>query len=826
VTTTSLRISGVTKTFPGVTALENVALDVRAGEVHGVVGENGAGKSTLMAVISGVVTPDTGTVEIDGEPMTGGASLARGLGVAIVRQEPALLPDLSVAENMFLKVPPQHRPAPGEMLRWAKTCLLEWDAESAIQPGLRVSQLPAEERFIVEIVAALAAQPGVLILDEPTEHLGREDVDRLFRKVRTVTAAGCAVIYISHRIREVREIADVVTVLRDGRVQGTHPVGELTEAEIVALIVGRTLGATFPAKTHAADDTAIRLHLNGFRGRGFHDVNISVRAGEVIGLAGIEGNGQRETLRALAGLHSSHGDVRIDGAAVRIRSPRAARKHGIAFLSGDRHREGIFEDLSVAENIVFRNLEFVSRFGVVSATRSRELVTERIAGLGVKTPSAAVAISNLSGGNQQKAILSGVLATRPRVLLIDEPTQGVDVGSKVDIYSYLRQLAATTATAIVVVSSDALELAGLCDRVFVFSRGSIVRELAADELSEEAITSTALTASTSRHKTPRRTNRLLGFMAGDLAPGMLIAGTLLVLGLYVAAKNPQYLTNFNITSLLTFAAPLMFVAMAQTTVMMVGGIDLSVGPLMGFLVVTGSFFLTTQNPQGEQLAGWVLIFAVAVFVGALNWLLVEVLKLPALVATLATFFALQSGSLLLRPTPGGVIDTRIVTGLESHVGIVPVVFIVAVVLAGVLQFGLRRTWFGVALRAVGSNESGATMAGTRTRLIRLAAFVLCGLLTAAAGVCLLAQVGSGDPSAGTTYTLTSISAAVIGGASIFGGRGSYLGAILGAVLVQQLIGAIPFLALSPGWESYFVGGLTLVAVSTFSKSRQLAEVAV
>jgi len=822
----ALRVTGVTKTFPGVIALNEVGLEVRAGEVHGVVGENGAGKSTLMAVVSGLLAPDRGSVEIGGQPMTGGVNQARDLGVAIVRQEPALLPDLSVGENMYLKVAPEHRPPLGKMLRWAKSCLQEWEADTTIQPTTRVSQLPAEDRFIVEIAVALASRPGVLILDEPTEHLGRDDVGRLFAKVRAIAASGCAVIYISHRIREVREIADVITVLRDGNVQGTHPVGAVSESDIVALIIGRSLGATFPPKVDAeGGDVSPRLELTGFRGAAFHDVTISVRAGEVVGFAGIEGNGQREALRALAGLHSSRGEVRVDGHPVRIQSPRSARKHGFAFLSGDRHREGLFAELSVGENIVFRNLESVSRFGVISPRRTRELVTERISGLAVKTPSADVAISSLSGGNQQKALLGGVLATRPRVLLIDEPTQGVDVGSKVDIYAYLRTLAERTGTAILVVSSDALELAGLCDRVVVFSRGSMVQEIEGSQLTEEAITGSALTASSTRTKGTRQRNRALTWLAGDVAPGALILATVVGLALYVAGQNSYYFSSYNITSLLSLAAPLMFVAMAQTTVMMAGGIDLSVGPLMGFVVVTSSFFLTATNPPGEQLLGWVLIPLIAVGVGAFNWVLVELLKLPALVATLATFFALQSLSLILRPSPGGVIDTRIVNALGTQVGAVPVIFLVAIGAAVVLQVGLRRSWFGLAVRAVGSNENGATTTGARPMAVRLGAFAVSGMLVGAASVCLLAQVGSGDPSAGTNYTLTSISAAVIGGASIFGGRGSYIGAILGAFLVEQVVGAIPFLALSSAWEFYFVGALTLIAVSIFSKSRQIAEVA-
>lgn len=819
----ALRAEQVTRTFPGVVALDAVTLEVQRGEIHGIVGENGAGKSTLMAVVSGALVPDTGSVAIGGvplDPIT--PERARELGVAIVRQEPALLPDLTVAENMFLGVPAERRPATSAMKEWSESCLRAWD--ETIEANTRVDHLPPEHRFIVEIARAFAAEPAVLILDEPTEHLSGEDVERLFVKIRAAADRGCAIVYISHRIREVKAIASRVTVLRDGHGRGTFDAKAMSEQEIIDLIVGRSLDATFPEKREieALDP---RLSVGGIRGKRFSRVEFEVRPGEVVGFAGIEDNGQRETMRALGGLLRSHGTVRVDGKRVRLRSSRDATRAGIAYLSGDRHREGILTGLSVAENVAFRSLGEIDRAGLVGDAGVRRFVNQAIAGLAVRTPTLDTPIDSLSGGNQQKSLLAGVLATKPRVLLVDEPTQGVDVGAKVEIYRSLRVIARETGTAVVVVSADALELAGLCDRVLVFSRGRIVSELVGDEVTEHAITSAALTATTERERARRRTPLAIKWLAGDSAPLALIAIVVILLGGLTAAHNTHYMTSFNVASTLLLIAPLAAVAMGQTAMMMAGGIDLSVGPLMGFLVVVGSFFLTATNSGGEQLIGWILIPVAAIGVGCVNWGLAQYVRLPPLVATLATYFALQAVSLLLRPTPGGVISGSIVNAINTQVGPVPVAFIIVVALGLALQVLLIRTRAGIGVRATGSDGGVARMSGLNPARMRLLAYTGCSLLAGVGSIVLLSQVGEGDPSGGTNYTLTSISAAVIGGTSIFGGRGSFIGAVAGAFLVQQVVEAIPFLNLSTPWQSYLVGLMTLAAVALYSKAREMTRMA-
>ncbi|MFM0336958.1 ATP-binding cassette domain-containing protein [Paraburkholderia fungorum] len=817
---TLLQIDGVTKIFPGVRALDDVTFSVLAGEVHGLVGENGAGKSTLMAVASGALVPETGRVVINGVETRGDTDEARRLGLAIVRQEPALMPDLTVAENLYLGVPAEQRPSLMRTGEWAHQLLQQWSDDVSIDASERVLSLNPEQRFIVEIVKALAAKPKVLVLDEPTEHLLAEDVDRLFERIRKVTASGCSVVYISHRIREVQKIANRLTVLRDGQGQGTYDATGLSEQQIVELIVGGTLDRDFPAKA-GNDGVGMVLDVASLRGAGFTDVSLQVREGEIVGLAGIDGNGQREFMRALAGLARSRGNVTVNGKPAKLRNSRAAAASGIRCLPGDRHREGIFGDLSVRENFSIRSLPFDSIKGWISQRSEARRTKLAVAGFAVKTPSVETPIRSLSGGNQQKLVLASVLASKPEVLLVDEPTQGVDIGARMEIYKVLRQ-AAATGTAVIVVSSDAMEVAGLCDRVLIFSRGHIVKELRDAAVSENNITSAVLTATTERERGSASISRFWKWAAGDWAPLFMLALAICALGLYAAHVNETYLSTRNLSGMLALVATLAIVAYGQQALMLVGGIDLSVGPLMGLMVVIQSFFLNDGSPLGHQLSGWVIVFLVAIAVGLVNWVLVGPFRLHPMVATLATYMALQAVSLLLRPVPGGLIADSVVETIGMQAGFIPVIAIIAILLAVTLEFALFRTRPGLTFRGVGSRLEAARMAGVRPQLTLLSAYVGCSLLAGVAAVPMMAQVGSGDPSAGINYTLASIAAVVIGGASLFGGRGSFVGSLLGALLIIQVNVVTSFLDIGDSWQSYLLGGMILASVALYSKSREMA----
>ena len=814
-----LEMVGIGKSFPGVRALDEVTFSVQAGEVHGIVGENGAGKSTLMAVASGALVAEDGTVTIAGTRLdpAAGAEQARELGLAIVRQEPALLPELTVAENLYLGVPARHRPSTNKMARWADEQLARWGPDVPVRGSDRVTALVPQQRFIVEICRALAQEPAVLVLDEPTEHLVGEEVDRLFGHIRRLVAQQVSVVYISHRIHEVKAISQRVTVLRNGRTQGTYDAADVSEHDIVTLIVGRELDAVFPARATVLAGSRVSLTLDKFETARLAPLHLDVMQGEIIGLAGIEGNGQRDLLRALAGLQKSSGSVKVGDVFTRTTD----RSHGIAYVSGDRHSEGILTGLSVGENIALRNLGGLARGGLLSHGRESRLVDGVVARFTVKTPSTSTPMESLSGGNQQKALLGGVLASKPSVLLVDEPTQGVDVGAKSEIYRLLRE-AAEAGMAIFVLSSDSLELSGISDRVLVFSRGHVVSEFTGDTITEANITHAALTAETERTQARSQTSKLARWLAGDSAPAALVSLALLALTLFTAVGTPAFVGERNINIILALGATLSIAAIGQLLVMLTGGIDLSVGPVMGFSVVVASFYLVDGTSAADQLIGWVLLLLLPPLVGVLNWVLIDVVGLYPMIATLATYMGLQGISLVLRPVPGGIISEAILTPLNSAVGPIPVSFVAAAVLAVLITFALYRLRWGIALRAAGSSPSRAELNGLSPRKLRFTAYVGCSFLAGLAGLTLLAQIGSGDSTAGVAYTLTSITAAVVGGASAFGGRGSAIGAVLGAVLVQVVASVTTFLQLDTSWQYYLVGAMTVAAVALYSRSRRLA----
>lgn len=814
----ALRLTDIEKTFPGVRALKSVSLDVVAGEVHALVGENGAGKSTLMAVASGALTPDSGAVEIGGQALTGASpDEARALGLAIVRQDPALLPDLTVAENFAISTGLNSLSGLRRAGHAARDYLDPW--QMGINPASRVSELSVEQRFVVEIARALALRPRVLILDEPTEHLNREEVERLFRRVRDLTDAATAVVYISHRIPEVKEIADRITVLRDGAVRGTFAADSVSESQIVELVVGRALDAVFPPKRDPLLPEREVLVVEGLSGRHFSDIRLTVGAGEIVGLAGVQGNGQAELIRALAGLENASGGVTIDGRSVRLGSNTAASRAGVVYVPADRHGEGVFLDLGVGENIVMKTLGRFSRMGVVDESAVSAVSREQIARQSIKTPSWRTPIGSLSGGNQQKAVLARTLLARPKVLLAEEPTQGVDAGARVDIYSILRG-AAEDGAAVVILSSDGVELEGLCDRVMIMSRGSVVSRLSGDEVTEERIAHAALTSTSVRQRDPQasRAGRLRSWLRGDHSPAAVLGLIIVALSAFVGAANPFYFSAFSLNNILFTAALMILIGCAQQVVVMGAGFDLSVGPLLSLLVVIASYFVIDG---GNILIGIGLMVIAALAVGFVNGFLVTRFALNPVVVTLAIALALQGALFTLRSTPGGTITTQVTDWVFAAVGFVPVVTIIAVVIALALEWALRRTRWGVELRAVGSRKDAAARLGIRTNRVHLLSYVLTSVLVLPTAVILMSQIGVGDGRPGLSFTLTSVTVVVLAGASIFGGRGSFIGIIAAGILVAQVLGVPSFLGLSGAWGYWLPGLITVGAAVLYAQLRRI-----
>jgi len=484
-----LTAQGISKSFPGVRALTDVSLECAFGEVLGLIGENGAGKSTLMNVLTGVIPPDSGVIRMDGrECRFSDPEAARREGIRIVYQELSLLPHLTVAENIALNHEPTGFLGFIDARHAARNArdLLGRISRSLPADALVGSLSPAEQQ-LVEIAKALDGNPRVLILDEPTSSLSRVETTALLQIIGDLRGAGMAVIFISHRLEEILELSDRVMVLKDGSHVGTLPRGKVDHDGLVAMMVGRELAQVFPPKAGASPGDPV-VELNGVSIPGeFEEVSLAVKPGEILGIGGLEGQGQRELIRALFGIeHIGSGTVRFLGREGAFRSPREAIRAGMAFISDDRKTEGLILSHSVAENMVLTALDKISPRFFIDSSMEKGIVRKRVDELSIKIASSRQHARELSGGNQQKIIMAKWLETQPRLLLLDEPTRGIDVQTKMQIYQLLRELSARGA-AVLLVTSDMLELIGLSDRIVVIYEGRVVGELSSSEATEEKV---------------------------------------------------------------------------------------------------------------------------------------------------------------------------------------------------------------------------------------------------------------------------------------------------------------------------------------------------
>jgi ribose transport system ATP-binding protein len=480
-----LELRGVSRQFGAVRALTDVSFDCRAGEVHAVVGENGSGKSTLLGIASGFIDPDLGTVEIGGERLRRDSpAQAKKLGLAMAYQDTSLILPEPVKNNLYLATPEDRRPPFRRRKKWARKLLAEFDLDLELFPDASAAFLSLADRQLFEVAKALATDPKVLLLDEPTTALGPDEVEALHRTVAACSRRGVGVVYVSHRLPEVLEIADRITVLRDGRNRGTFDAQATTEGALVELIVGRPFEAAFPPPAPEVDERREVLVVDGLQGQSFGPVSFALEAGEIVGIAGAEGNGQLQLFDCLAGRQPPKaGRVVCDGKELSLISTHEAVDAGIMLLPGDRKHEALMSVLGVKVNATIQALRRFSAFGFLRRRGERRAVTDLVGQLEIRTPSLEQPVEFLSGGNQQKVSVSRTFLKEPSVILAYEPTQGIDVGSRFDIYKALRTRT-NEGTALLVKSSDPLELSGLCDRVLVLSRGQIIEEIPGDELDE------------------------------------------------------------------------------------------------------------------------------------------------------------------------------------------------------------------------------------------------------------------------------------------------------------------------------------------------------
>jgi rhamnose transport system ATP-binding protein len=489
-----LSASSISKSFEGVRALRDVSFDLRAGEVHALVGENGAGKSTLIKIMTGAEQSDTGMLTVVGRAvphMT--PALARSLGIAAIYQQPSLFPQLTVAENLALAL---ETGSVWRRVHWATRrrralALLE-EAGAAIDPERLASTLSMPEQQMVEIARAVGANAKIVIMDEPTASLMSDEVDRLFSVIGMLRTQGSGIVYISHRLEEVFAVSDRITVLRDGETVATRDTSSIDRSELIQTMVGRALTEVFPKRSVAPGAVAIELRHLSNRALGIHDVSLSVRRGEVLGVAGLVGSGRTELAETLFGLvPADGGEILLQGAPVRIESPSQAIRCGIGYVPEDRRQHGVVLEMPIASNTSLASLDAVSSRGLIDRAAERSSAEGYVERLRIKAPSVATEVGALSGGNQQKVALARWLAIGPDILILDEPTQGVDVGAKAEIHALIQDMA-ERGLAIIMISSELPEVLGMSDRVVVMRAGTVGGVLLRTEATQDKIIALAL----------------------------------------------------------------------------------------------------------------------------------------------------------------------------------------------------------------------------------------------------------------------------------------------------------------------------------------------
>lgn len=803
-----LSIRRLSKSFGGVRALDDVSLDILPGEVHAVCGENGAGKSTLNRILAGVLAPDAGELRLLDVPMAvGSVPAAEVAGIVMVHQESAAFPHLSATDNLTLMREPTRlggwwldRPAMRATTVRALAALGE-----TFDPDRPLEERSLAQRQMVAIARALSRDCRLLILDEPTASLSARETEALFDVVRSMRARGIAVLYVSHRLDEVFRLADRVSVLRDGRLVTTLRTDETDRAMLIRLMVGRDLGAAAEAPTATVTAEPV-LTVRGLRRTdAFDDVSFGVHGGEVVALAGLVGAGRSEVVRAVLGLDPvDQGEVRVGGRLVGG-DPAQAIRLGIALVPEDRQHEGLHLPMTLRENLAMARRP--SRLGVRDRRAEADIARDAVASLDVRTPSDGVAVATLSGGNQQKVLLGKWLATDPSVLILDEPTRGVDVGAKEQIHGIVRDLAGR-GIAVLVVSSDLPEVLRLADRVIVMRQGRVAGELSRDAATQEAILELALPKETDAPVSPPPRTAL----GREMGVGALLALTMIA----ATIVNPQFAALENVRDMAVKVAPALIVGSLMTLVVLAREIDISAGSLMG-LCAAGLGVACSADRLGLPVGvGVAICLGIGLTGGLLNGLLIAWGKLPSIIVTLGTLTVYRGITELW--LAGRWIE-KLPDGLRAFgtgaIGGVPYSVLAAIAVVLSAAWLALRTPFGRRIVALGSEPRSAELVGIPVRRVRLAVFALTGLAAGFAALFAATQLQVIESGFGNGFELVVVASVIVGGTSIRGGRGTVLGTVLGATLLGTIATVLIFLRLGESatyWERAVQGGLILLAV--------------
>ena len=819
-----LKIENLSKSFPGVQALDSVSLEIKKGEVHAVVGENGAGKSTLMKILAGAETPDRGTIFLnDQQILTFDPQSVRRLGIGIIFQEFNLIPYLSAAKNISLGREPTSR-------GWISTQKEVRDAgkwlkeiEARIPATSPIHWLSVGQQQQIEIAKTLSLDAGLLIMDEPASALSATERDHLFALIDKLRQRAITILYVSHSLDEVFRVSDRVTVLKDGKLIFTKPIRQTTTEDLITAMVGRKLDRIYPPKALKLGQPILAVeNLNS--GTKLKNVSFDLKEGEILGIYGLVGAGRTELCETLFGVQSSTGEIALHNKTLSKRNPSAAIKHGITFLTEDRKNEGLIMGLSLRENVALPSLRSRAFWGVIKNNEEQQKIREITDKLKIKPPTIENDVFYLSGGNQQKVVIGKWLLANPKILICDEPTRGVDVGAKMEIYYHLRELA-NQGLAVILVSSELTEVIGMSDRILVMQNGNIVSEFDAADASEEKILAAALSETheslpddAAGHTEIRETlltqlNTLRKRMVQADLVVFLTLLTLIGVGIF---SSESFLNKYNLTSILRAAAALGIVAMGQAVVMICGGLDISVGSIVSLTTILAA---TLMNGSDAMIPMAVIgCLGVGLIVGGLNGFAVVKLRIVAFVATLGMMSVVHGIVLLIAHKPVGAVGKAFrylsrgsIGPFPSALFIVLVVFIIAVVV-------MNKTVYGRHLFTTGANTEVARLAGIRVKWITFSSYLVSAAGAVFAGLYLTSRMGMGDPLVGRGVEVDSIIAVLIGGVPFGGGKGNILGVIAGVLLLSVLANLLNMWNLH-SWYHQIVKAVILLAAISIYKQR-------
>lgn len=828
-----LEIKNVCKSFHQVRAVRNVSFSIRRGEVHAICGENGAGKSTLMNLIAGVYRYDEGEMLIDGElyrPKD--PAEARGRGVNIVFQELSLFSLQTADKNIFAGKEITKVGLLAHRKMKEKTARTLQEMELAIDGDKPVDQLTIGQRQWIEIARALADEAKILILDEPNSALNMYETEILFGLIEELTAKGITIIYISHRMDEVFRIADRITVMRDGSYIKTLEVKETSVDEIIALMLGKEAKCVFTRNTLEKGQVVAEGKNIMVSGK-IEDISFCVRQGEVLGLCGLAGSGYETLLQVLFGLaRMESGEIVMEGERIENRTPLDAMSHHIAMVPSDRRDTGLMTEWSIEKNIAQSLLRITSRRGLIRRKENRKIAEEYVRGLNVVCKSVEDSMVELSGGNQQKVLLAKWLATKPKLLILDDPTRGIDVGAKQEIYQLIDKLT-RQGFAVILTSSEIDELTALSDRIMLFkkgrhietvqagaTKGEILKYIAGNEgeakdrginIQEEGKKVHARNEGRNRAgNEPKRWGNKVRAVFKKKEIGVLIAAVIVFFGFSMLV--PSFLSGQNVAVILKQMSILGLLTYGMTFVFCAGEVDLSVGMVLNAAMAFMALLMTKgdMNPWLAVAAGLLL----ATVLGVINGVLAVAFSLSTIVVTLGTMSIFRGLSLLLN---GG----RTISGLpEGSFLIMARVKIFGISLIAWISFAVfflllfifKNTKFSRHLLLMGDNVQAAGKMGIKTNLLRIGVMALSGFLSGLGAVLTLSNLTSADTTTGADYAMSAIGAAVIGGTKMGGGCGSMWGSLIGIALVTVIQNGLVFLGMQSGWRSLFIGVTMIAAI--------------